>query len=243
MKYSVKYRITSLDIAPNGSVRPGALLRYFQEAINLQMYDNPPSSEDLFASGQAFILSRTSMQIHKKLSVYDEITVTTWANTSKGATFVRSAQIFLGDTLVADIITLWALVDINAHRLVRVKDAELGISTLDELPDMPLPDKIRIPEGDVEKVGERPVVYGDIDRNNHMNNTRYIDMICDFLPDVENKALRSFTINYLSESRLGEKLDIYHTSDGGYDYFRAVKSDCVTSVELVAKLEDIKNVK
>ncbi len=228
-----------MDIAPNGAVRPAALLRYFQEAINLQMHDNPPSTEDLFANGQAFILSRTTMHIYKELSVYDEIEVVTWANTSKGATFVRSAQIFRRGELSADIITVWALLDINAHRLVRVKDAVLGIGTLDELPDIPLPDKVRFPETEKEKVGEKTVVYSDIDRNNHMNNTRYVDMICDYLPDVENKKVKSFTINYVTESRLGEKLDVYHTTDGENDYFCAVKEDGTHSVDVIMKLENI----
>ena len=239
MKYTAKYRLTAMDIAPNGAIRPAALLRYFQEAINLQMHDNPPSTEDLFAAGQAFILSRTSMQIRTELSIYDEIEVVTWANTSKGATFVRSAQIFKNGELAADILTIWALLDINTRRLMRVKDAVLGIGTLDELPDMPLPDKVRFPEGKPERMGEKLVVYGDIDRNNHMNNTRYVDMICDFLPDVENQRVRSFTINYVSESKLGEKLDIYHNTDGENDYFCALKSDGTHSVDVVMKLEKI----
>ena len=241
MKYSAEFRLTSMDIAPNGSVRPGALLRYFQEAINLQMHDNPPSTEDLFDNGLAFILSRTTMKIYTSLRVYDKIKVVTWANTSKGATFIRSAQIFINDELAADIITAWALVDFNTHRLVRVKDAVLGIGTLDELPDISLPEKIKFPEDcEMTLVGEKHIVYGDIDRNNHMNNTRYVDMICDFLPDVENKAVRSFTINYLTESKLGEVLDIYHTSDSENDYFYASKKDGTRSVDVSMKLEKIK---
>ena len=241
MKYSAQFRLTSMDIAPNGSVRPGALLRYFQEAINLQMHDNPPSTEDLFDNGLAFILSRTTMKLYIPFEVYDTVKVVTWANTSKGATFVRSAQLFRNDELAADIITTWALVDFNTHRLVRVKDAVLGIGTLDELPDIPLPEKVRFPENsEMSPVGEKEVVYGDIDRNNHMNNTRYVDMICDFLPDVENKKVKGFTINYLTESRLGEKLDIYHTSNGDTDYFYAAKEDGTHSVDIEMMLENIK---
>ena len=89
-------------------------------------------------------------------------------------------------------------------------------------------------------IGKKHIVYGDIDRNNHMNNTRYVDMICDFLPDVENNAVRSFTINYLTESRLGEKLVIYHTANGENDYFYAVKEDGTHSVDVEMKLEEIK---
>lgn len=240
MKYSVKYRLTSLDIAPSGAVRPGSLLRYFQEAVNLQMRDNPPSSEELFKNGQAFILSRTGMKIYTDLSVYDEIEVVTWANTSKGATFVRSAQIFNGGVLAADIVTVWALVDINEKKLVRVKDAVLGIGTLDELPEIGVPERVRVPEGEMEKVGEKTVFYSDTDRNSHMNNTRYVDMICDFLPDVENKKVRSFTVNYVTESRLGEKLDIYHKNIDGLDYFCAVKEDGKHSLDVVMTLEEIK---
>ncbi len=229
-----------MDVAPNGAVRPAALLRYFQEAINLQMYDNPPSTEGLFENGQAFILSRTSMELYIDLAVYDEIEVVTWANTSRGATFARSAQIFKNSELAVDITTTWALVDMNERRLVRVKDAVLGIGTLDELPKLGLPEKVRFPEGNTKKVGEKIVIYGDIDRNNHMNNTRYVDMICDFLPDVENRKVKSFTINYVTESKLGEKLDIWHTSDGESDYFCAVKADGTHSVDVVMELEKIK---
>ena len=181
------------------------------------------------------------MKIYASFKVYDVIKVVTWANTSKGATFVRSAQIFINDELAADIITAWALVDFKNHRLVRVKDAVLGIGTLDEFPDIPLPEKIRFPEAcQMARVGEKHIVYGDIDRNNHMNNTRYVDMICDFLPDVENKAVKSFTINYLTESKLGELLDIYYTSDGEKDYYRAVKKDGTHSVDAEMILEEIK---
>ncbi|MBE6619045.1 MAG: hypothetical protein E7626_04605 [Ruminococcaceae bacterium] len=240
MKYSVKYRLTAMDIAPNGAVRPGALLRYFQEAINLQMHDNPPSTEDLFERGQAFILSRTGMKLYADLSVYDEIEVTTWANTSKGATFVRSAQIFRDGVLAADIVTTWALVDINEKRLIRVKDAEIGLGTLDELPEIGIPEKVKMPDGEHVKVGEKTVVYSDIDRNDHMNNTRYVDMVCDFLPEVENKKIRSFTINYLTESKLREKLDIYHTNSDGLDYFCAVKEDGKHSLDVEMLLENIK---
>ncbi len=240
MKYSADFRLTSLDIAPNGGVRPGALLRYFQEAINLQMHDNPPSTEDLFARGQAFILSRTAMKLYSELEVYDNITVTTWANTSRGATYVRSAQIFRGNELCADIITLWALVDINNHRLIRVKDAVLGVGTLDELPDIPLPEKVRFPENtEMSPVGKRTVYYSDIDRNNHMNNTRYVDMICDFLPDVENSRIKAFTVSYNHECRLGEELSVYSIGEDGKMFFYAEKSDGTHAVDVEAELENI----
>ena len=238
MKYTAKYRLTSLDVAPSGAVRPGALLRYFQEAVNLQMKDNPPSSEELFARGHAFILSRTGMKIYSDFAPYDEIEVVTWANTSRGATFVRSAQIFKNGSLAADIVTVWALVDINEHRLIRVKDAELGLGTLDEIPEIGVPEKVRIPEG-AEKCGEKTVVYSDIDRNNHMNNTRYVDMICDYLPEVENTRVREFTINYVSECKLGEKLDIYHKNFEGIDYFCALKDNGAHSVDVSMILEKI----
>ena len=240
MKYSVKYRLTSLDIAPSGAVRPGALLRYFQEAVNLQMRDNPPSSEDLFENGQAFILISTGMKIYTDLSLYDEIEVVTWANTSQGVKFVRSAQIFRDGVLAVDIVTVWALRDIKENKFIRVKDAVLGIGTLDELPEIGVPEKLKLTECEMEKLGEKTVFYSDIDRNDHMNNTRYIDMICDFLPDVQNKKTVSFTVNYVTESKLGEKLDIYHKNIDGLDYFCAIKEDGKHSLDVVMTLEKIK---
>jgi acyl-ACP thioesterase len=57
----------------------------------------------------------------------------------------------------------------------------------------------------------RPVCFTDLDRNGHMNNTRYMDWIDDLLPSAfhENHIVKEFTVCYLSETREGQNLDLH----------------------------------
>ena len=80
-----------------------------------------------------------------------------------------------------------------------------------------LPKKPRISR-DVElyEVGKRKISYSDIDYNMHMNNTRYPDMICDFLDEMtsENPAYRvgEMSLSYVKESPLGATLTVLRMS-------------------------------
>ena len=57
---------------------------------------------------------------------------------------------------------------------------------------------------------ERTVLFSDVDRNGHMNNTRYLDWALDLLPSPfhEDRTLREFTVCYMTESREGQTLDL-----------------------------------
>ena len=56
----------------------------------------------------------------------------------------------------------------------------------------------------------RTVCFTDLDRNGHINNTRYLDWVDDLLPSPfhENHLVREFVVCYLSEAREGQTLDL-----------------------------------
>ena len=56
----------------------------------------------------------------------------------------------------------------------------------------------------------RYVNFTDLDRNAHMNNTKYLDWIYDLLgSDFHRKhTIREFTACYLNEAREGQKLEL-----------------------------------
>jgi hypothetical protein len=83
------------------------------------------------------------------------------------------------------------------------------------------------------KAGERRAAYSDIDYNGHVNNARYIPWIQDLMDaEILEKADRiRFDINYLSEIKYGELIEIWAAdidpaapeaaSDDGNSYSRA----------------------
>ena len=100
-----------------------------------------------------------------------------------------------------------------------------------------IPQRARImPSVELEKCGQRKIVYSDIDFNGHMNNTKYPDMVCDFLPDMKDRWVSSFSISYLKEGTYGDTLDIYRApavADFGDESYlvRAVRPNGNTCLE------------
>jgi len=78
----------------------------------------------------------------------------------------------------------------------------------DREPPLPLPPMLRV-EG-AEAIGARGVCYSDLDVNGHMNNTRYIDWICDALGTeaMREKGLSRLQVNYIAEAQPGEMLEL-----------------------------------
>ena len=73
-----------------------------------------------------------------------------------------------------------------------------------------------------------------------MNNTRYPDMYANFLP-LDNKRIRSISINYKNEAPRGERLRVERADcgDGNTFYFRTVRADGLVNTEAEIELEDI----
>lgn len=58
---------------------------------------------------------------------------------------------------------------------------------------------------------QRDVCFTDLDRNGHMNNTRYMDWIDDLLPSDFHREhpVKEFAVRYHSEAREGQRLDLH----------------------------------
>jgi len=130
---------------------------------------------------------------------------------------------------------MWALVDTETHALVPVNNFELGLTVL---PPINLSfDHLRFPST-LADIGTYGVHYGDVDRNRHMNNTKYPDMYSNFLP-LENKMIKSISINYKNEAVIGEKLRVQRAYEDGIYYFRTVRGDAKVNSEASIELADL----
>ncbi|MCI8388093.1 MAG: hypothetical protein HFE63_06450 [Clostridiales bacterium] len=237
MKWSEKYRINTHDCDPSGVVRASLVLRYMQETANLQMKAEKPSNEDLRRDGMAFLLSRINMSLYHPLHAGDEIEVFTWGCESRGVSFNRCYQIRRDGEVIAEAASVWGLIGIETHKLYKVDEVELGFG-IDEPLELDSPRRVHIPRDvNLSLVGERTIVYSDLDVNGHMNNTNYPDMICDFVPDMVGKRVISLGISFVNEARLGEVLKVYLANNDGQYYIRTVRNDGLTNIEAILMLE------
>ena len=232
MKWTEQYRVSSQDVDLWRIASPSAIMRFMQDAANCHMEGAGASYDELFDGGRAFVISRFAMSLGGVIRSHDEIVVETWAAPSRAASFNRCYRVFCGGETVAEASAVWALVDVASGALVRVEDASLDYGE-EEAIDIGAPIRFRIPaELPMSAVGRHLVTYADVDVNRHMNNTKYADMLCSYLPDaVDARRVREFSILFSSEAPLGDEIGICRAVDGDVCYFRTTRSDGRINVE------------
>lgn len=233
--FNTKIKVDIHDVDFNGIARASALMKYIQSAAQTQLTESGMSYEKLKGRGKAFILSRIKMEIIDAPRAYEPLVAETFPCESRGYSFLRCYQLKRDGEVIARAASIWALVDVKDRSLIRVNDFELGLETFDHL-DITM-DRTVMP-ADMREVGSYTVSYGDTDQNRHMNNTRYPDLFSSFLP-MENKRIKSISINYRNEAPMGECLKVYLGEKDGFYYLRTVRADGKINTEAEICLEDI----
>ncbi len=240
MKWSGTYKVNAHDTDLNNIVSLTGLLRYMQDSANCQMEEQGPSYNELQERGLAFVLSRIKLSVYHPIYSHDIIDVESWACESSGVSFNRCYRIRKNGEIVAEAYSVWALLDVKAHKLVRVSDFENSYG-MDNPVELDMAKRFRLPARyPLNLVGERVVEYQDVDMNRHINNTRYGDILCGYIPKMEGQRVIKFEINYVSEAPLGETLKVYMGSDGdGTYYFRTQREGAKTNIEAEIMMEAI----
>lgn len=210
MRFTEEYEITSHDIDINNNIKPSMIIRYMQETANHQMRDRKPTYLDLFTKGLSFVITRMTVEIYAQLHQYDRIHVSTWNCQGKGATFIRCYEIKRNEEVIAKAYSAWAMHNMNTGKLAKTSDIDLSNYETEDAYEMSLSTRVRLPKDiEYEKVGQKEVLYSDVDMNLHMNNTNYPNMLWNYIPDVQDKIVTSINLRFMQEAALGSKVDIF----------------------------------
>ena len=216
------YRTRWHDTDADRLLRPSQLMVYLQETANLHMIHAGQSLDELRdTQNLAFILTRVSLEIFSHVGAHEDIQVRTWITYGKGCNYPRYFVMERPDgTPIAQACSHWVLMDLNTHLPCRADAYRYNYEPEEPLALTP-PRRVVMPER-MECVGERRIVYSDLDYNGHMNNTRYPDMVCDFLPDGTASRIRAMHFNYVKEGSAGATLRVMRGErvgeDGGVIY-------------------------
>jgi acyl-CoA thioesterase FadM len=232
MKFVKEYTTRWHDTDATRIVRPTQLLVYMQETSNAHL-DSMGHNLDRLRDEHslAFLLSKTKIALYAPLYAHEEIRVETFTAESRAFGFNRYYRILRGDEVIAAADTTWALIDLNSRQLCKADAFDFGFEHEPSL-DIGLPPRFRVPHNDeLELLGERRIVYSDLDYNMHMNNTRYADMLCDFLPLEEVGRIRGMSLAYLNEAAFGQSIRVFGQKQENAYRIRTVNGDGVTCLE------------
>ena len=240
MKCTEIYKVDLHHCDASGGLRVSELLRFMQECSTKDLSDSPMSQRALLESGRSYVLCKLNMSVYKSAEAYDEIEISTWPCESRGVSITRCYQARIDGALIAEVTTVWGIIDTEKRRLCKLAEFEPYINVTEEPLELDSPSRIHIPtEMQLRLVGEKTVSYSDTDINGHMNNTNYPDLYCDFIPRMSKRRIIMMGINYLGEAKEGEVLKVYMNESDGQYYFRTVKSDGTTNSEAIIMPEEI----
>ena len=168
-----------------------------------------------------WIILKMRLHFTELPSWHDTFRIRTWATELDKFYYGRDFEIYSSDDrLIGQATSTWILADWNTHRPVIA-------SKRPELPPPEIQDsrlvfgencpKLRFPARfEVAGETEKPVIikyadYTELDRNRHVNNSRYTAWAYDalFKNGYDVSLVEDLVINYNSEVKAGEKVELF----------------------------------
>lgn len=217
--------VCSYDIVYNGTHKPSSVYKYFQQIAGDDLDGIGVTYDSLLEKGMVFVLARMKTKFYEPLKKNDTFYLKSCHRRVKGASFIRDYLVTMDERVVSETSSNWVLMDINARRLCRPSVLNFDMFEPMQLCSFEIDERFYFPEELEKSKYLYDVVFSDIDENNHMNNTRYPDLCLDAIGGIPNDMYVSeVTIDYLSETRLGESLEVEfncESADNQY-YFSAI---------------------
>ena len=211
--FEKSYFIGAGETDPSGYCRPSALQTFLQDAATIHAERLGLSREALLArAGLFWVLVRSWYTLSRPILSKETLLVRTWPRGARGAQIYRDFDIEIDGIRVGEAVTSWVLVNWETRRMVRP-------SVIPEAANAYAPGRAKdihldkLPPADIlNEAGGRRAVYSDLDVNNHVNNVRYTDYVCDAL-GMENSPgvwIPSLQLGFTAQVQAGEILRLYN---------------------------------
>ena len=224
--YVKEFEISPVAVDQFGRLKASRLLAFLQEVAGDHSVILGTDQNSLMDKNLFWAVIRHRVQITRLPESGEKLRLETWPMPTTRTAYPRSTvaydaegrECFRG-------ISLWVLMDAKSRAMVLPGKSGVTVSGMLTGSELAAPGSMALQ--DLGKVVTRTVRYTDLDVNGHMNNCRYLDWVTDTLPGSFHgtHSVSEFTLNYLSEAREGEALDLhYQLTDGpclGVDALRS----------------------
>ena len=219
MEPTYRQTFTVDDIAVDcfGKLKLSTLLYYAQEVSGRHSELLGADYDSLSLRRLFWAVTRHRVQITRMPVRGETITVDTWPMPTTRLAYPRSIVAYdAGGHELFRAISLWVLMDLDDRRMVLPGKSGVTVNGSLTGSELAVPRSI-VPKPMVNRA-IYTVAYSHLDRNGHMNNTRYLDWVDDLLesPFHRSHTPREMIICYHSEAREGQKISLdWELSEGG----------------------------
>jgi acyl-ACP thioesterase len=218
------FKITSYQVDFQENIKPTNLMQLFQEAAGNHAQHLGAGYAALLEKQLFWALSRISVEILQLPKWGDEIHIETWPCSLVGPFFRRDFIIYnQKHEAICKGVSGWLLLSsenmrpLRAEKLNMVLPFNEGKFALELFPD-------RLTGTAKTTVFSKKILYNEIDVNNHVNNTRYLDWVMDcFDSDFHQKyRIKSFSLEFLGEMHWGDEVELLSGNEGTSFHIQAV---------------------
>lgn len=215
--YQESITVSSFDVGASGYLEAPALMRHFQEIASRHADELGVGFQDLQKEQTFWVLTHLQFEAERWPEMEEPISIETWPRNIQKLYTTR--DFLVSDKNGNEIIkacSAWIMVDIIKKRPVRpaVRLENIDFTTEKEaLGNFPEPFNCN---GEQHIKLNRKVVYSDLDINQHVNNTRYVEWMMDAIGFAPGKKLKSLNIHFTNEFRYNEtaQIKIAHNNSG-----------------------------
>ncbi|RLD23673.1 MAG: hypothetical protein DRI71_04790 [Bacteroidetes bacterium] len=214
------YPIRPYHTGVNGRLFIYQLLNFLQDAAHKHADGYGFGQLQLENDNLFWVLSRLSIEIKALPKVGDEINLSTWVKSIRGAISEREFTIILGENTIINASSLWFCLSGESHKPTRLPSTYIDLMIINNVYSFQ-GGSVKVSESeniDQKSSGlETKAAYSDIDMVDHVNNATYIRWMMDELSQEFhlNKQLKQLDVNYLGECFLGDIVKVNHHSQSG----------------------------
>lgn len=205
-KYSKQFEIYYYQIDSKQKATPVTILNFLEETAIAHSEALGLGVQTLLDKGLCWILNRWSLVMDSYPALNEHITIETWP--SHFEKFYATRQFLIKDTggnIIGRAVALWILLNFEKRRPARITEdiwSKYGFN-----PEEAISSPFSALDTDFESYCsvDFNVMRSDIDTNNHVNNSRYVDWALEAIPQevFDSSILHILEVEYKKELGYG----------------------------------------
>ena len=204
-----------------GGMSVNSIFTLFMDMAAEHAEDIELGAEKMAERGMFWLTAKTKIHINRRPKMMETATAATWPEAPGRIRCNRFYELYTGETVLAEGITEWAIIDVNTGKLCRASDIYMQGTCFSEKKANVEPFE-KIPEdfSGGEILGTYRIRSTDIDLGQHMNNAAYVRAMMGVLScaELENTNVTDAEVVFKTPCYEGNELTIYRRpTENGFD--------------------------
>lgn len=236
-----KFEISFRDVDKFNEVKTSKIIECLEDVGGMQSDAVGYGFNNINETNLTWVLLYWKIRIFKRISSGQTIRVRTWARNSTRVHTFRDFEMFdSNNNLVGLASSKWILLDATTMGIAKITPEIIGCYSPEDnyvFKDEPEIGKLPLPSSYSSSFAYT-ILRKDIDINNHMHNTAYLDLAYEALPEdvYLNSKFNNIEIMYKKEIKFGETIKCLYSMVND-EHFVVIKSEDEKVLHAIVKFK------